>query len=270
LSPERPERTTLGGKGPLFEKRVLVTRAAHQAGAFAAELAARGALPSIAPAIAIGPPDDDRDALDAIDEIGSYAWVAFTSRNGVDAFFERFASPADGARALGGVKVAAIGGKTAQRLSHFGVRADLVPEIFVGEEIARALVERTQPGDGVVIFRAQEARDVLPRMLEDAGRRARAVAAYKTTFAHDDGFAAKVAAADVLTFASASSVRGFVALLGGEGAARNAARGKTIACVGPVVARAAEEAGLTVDVVGRPYTTAGLIEALCAHVASRP
>jgi uroporphyrinogen III methyltransferase/synthase len=267
LGPERPERITLVGDGPLFEKRVLVTRAAHQAEDFAAQLAARGALPVIAPAIEIGPPDDARDALGAIRELHVYAWVAFTSRNGVDAFFEGFASPAAGAAALACVKVAAIGSKTAQRLSHFGIRADLVPEIFVGEEIARALVERTAPGDRVLIFRAQEARDVLPRMLQDAGRSARAVAAYKTAFAHDDGFAEKVASTDVLTFASASSVNGFVALLGGKDAARDAARGRTVACVGPIVARAAEEAGLPVDVIGRPHTTAGLIEALCAHFA---
>jgi len=109
------------GGGPLFEKRVLVTRAAHQAEDFAAQLAARGALPVIAPAIEIGPPDDARDALGAIRELHVYAWVAFTSRNGVDAFFEGFASPAAGAAALACVKVAAIGSKTAQRLSHFGI-----------------------------------------------------------------------------------------------------------------------------------------------------
>ena len=125
------------------------------------------------------------------------------------------------ARYLGTTKVAAIGSKTAERLRAYGVRADLVPAAFVSEEIARALIEATHDsGDRVLIFRAQEARDVLPRMLDDAGRNPHVVAAYKTIFDVDPQFAQKVARADVLTFTSASTVRGYVELLGGSGRAR--------------------------------------------------
>ena len=254
-------------RAPLFGKRVLITRPAQQAPEFARALYARGVEPILASTIAIVPPDDSAAAHRAIDELAAYRWVVFTSQNGVDAFFDRLASLDADARYLGATKVAAIGTKTAERLRAFGVRADLVPAAFVSEEIARALIEVTHDGDRVLIFRAQEARDVLPQMLEDAGRTPHVVAAYKTIFDVDPQFAQKVARADVLTFTSASTVRGYVELLGGAAAARNAARNKLIACIGPVTAEAADEAGLHVDVVADVFTTDGLLDALEAHLS---
>jgi uroporphyrinogen-III synthase len=148
-----------------------------------------------------------------------------------------------------------------------GIRADLVPAEFVSEEIARALIESADGGDRVLVYRAQEARDVLPQMLEDAGLRVTVVAAYKTRFAHDPEFAHKVARADVLTFTSASTVHGFADALGGDAKAVVAARGKTIACIGPITADAARACGLAIDVVADVFTTAGLLDALEAHFA---
>jgi uroporphyrinogen III methyltransferase / synthase len=252
---------------PLFGKRVLITRPAQQADEFARALYARGVEPILASTIAIVPPDDPQTAYRAIDELGCYAWVIFTSQNGVDAFFDRLASLDADARYLGKTKVAAIGSKTAERLHAYGVRADLVPAAFVSEEIARALIEATRDGDHMLIFRAQEARDVLPQMLEDADRKPHVVAAYKTIFEVDPHFEQKVSRADVLTFTSASTVRGYVELLGGADDAREAARNKLVACIGPITAEAAEEVGLHVDVVADVFTTEGLLDALEAHLS---
>jgi uroporphyrinogen-III synthase len=152
-------------------------------------------------------------------------------------------------------------------LREYGVRADLVPAVFVSEEIARALIEATREGDRLLIFRAQEARDVLPRMLEEADRKPHVVPAYKTVVDVDPQFAQKVARADVLSFTSASTVRGYVELLGGAQTARDAARNKLIACIGPVTAEAAEGYGLHIDVVADVFTTEGLLDALEAHLS---
>ena len=252
---------------PLFGKRVLITRPAQQAQEFARALYARGVEPILASTIAIVPPDDVAAAHRAIDDLSSYRWVVFSSQNGVDAFFDRLAALDSDARYIGATKVAAIGSKTAERLREFGVRADLVPAAFVSEEIGRALMQATHTGDRILIYRAQEARDVLPQMLEDAGRAPTVVAAYKTIFDVDPEFAQKVRRADVLTFTSASTVRGYVELLGGAPAAREAARNKLIACIGPITAEAADESGLHVDVVADVFTTDGLLDALEAHLA---
>jgi uroporphyrinogen III methyltransferase / synthase len=248
---------------------VLITRPAHHAQAFAKQLYARGAEPVFAASIAIEPPDDAHPAHHAIDDLAAYAWIVFSSQNAVDAFFDRLASLDADTRYIGRCKVAAIGTKTAERLREHGVRADLVPAEFVSEEIARALIETAKHGDRVLIFRAAEARDVLPEMLEEAGLGVTVVAAYKTRFAHDPAFAPKVARADVLTFTSASTVRGFAEALGGTAGAVEAARGKTVACIGPVTAEAASACGLDVDIIAEVFTTDGLVDALEAHFSLR-
>ena len=253
--------------GPLFGKRVLVTRAGEQAEAFARALLARGAEPIVAPTIAIVEPDDASAAEAALDELASFAWIVFTSRNGVDAFFDRLRARGRDARALGGAKVAAIGERTAERLRERGVEPDAVPAVFVAEEVARAVIGAATAGESVLVYRAQEARDVLPRMLADAGLRVRVVPAYKTIVPRDPEFARKVERADALTFTSASTVRGFASLLGGDAGAVRAAAGKRVACIGPITAAAAREAGLTVDVVASRYTTADLLAALEASFA---
>ncbi len=255
------------GASPLDGKRVLITRPAHQAEEFSRTLQARGAEPIFASTIVIGPPDDPHAAHRAIDQLASYRWVVFTSQNGVDAFFDRLAALDADARYLGTTKVAAIGSKTAARLRDHGIRPDLVPNAFVSEEVARALIEATGDGDHVLVFRAQEARDVLPEMLEDAGRKPTVVAAYKTSFKTDAHFADKVAQADVLTFTSASTVKGFVEALGGGAEATKAARGKIVACIGPITADAANESGLRVDMIADVSTTDGLLDALASHLS---
>ena len=260
------ERLRWFDRAPLFGKRVLITRAGLQSKTFAWELITRGAEPIVAPAIVIEPPDDPSGDR-VLDEPASFAWIIFTSQNGVDRFFEGLAARSADARAIGPARVAAIGERTAQRLREHGIRADAVPEEFVAEEIARIVIERSRAGDRVLVYRAQEARDVLPRTLEEAGRIVTVVAAYKTVVPNDPHFAAKAVRADVLTFTSASTVRGFAHLLGGDAAAAEMARGKCVACIGPITARAARDAGLHVDVTADRYTTLGLLEALEAHFA---
>ena len=256
-------------RGALFGKRVLLTRPARQAEGLASALYARGAEPMLAPTIAIEPPDDPHGGHRAIDDLAKYAWIVFSSQNAVDAFFDRLNSLDADARYIGRAKVAAIGTRTAQRLRENGVRADLIPAEFVSEEIAPALIAAAKTGDRVLVYRAQDARDVLPQMLEDAGLRVTIADAYKTRFAHEPEFPQKVARADVLTFTSASTVQGFVEALGGDAAAVEAARGKAIACIGPVTAEAARECGLQVDIVADVFTTSGLLDALEAYFTLR-
>jgi uroporphyrinogen III methyltransferase / synthase len=252
----------------LFGKRVLITRAGPQSGAFAWSLLERGAQPILAPTIAIAPPDDLAAAEHALGELSSYNWIVFTSQNGVDAFFDRLHARGADARVIGSVKVATIGDRTAERLRDYGVRADLIPKVFVGEDVACAIVERSAPGDRVLVFRAQEARDALVRMLEEAGRFAMVVPAYQTVVPSDAAFEQKARSADVLTFTSASTVRGFTALLGGESAAAATAQEKCVACIGPITAQAALDTGLRVDVVATTYTTSGLLDSLDAYFAA--
>ncbi len=62
--------------------------------------------------------------------------------------------------------------------------------------------------------------------------------------------------ADAITFTSSSTVTGYLDLAGAERVP------PVVACIGPVTARAAMKAGLSVDIVAAVHTVDGLVGAL--------
>ena len=208
------------------------------------------------------PPDDPASAEQAVNDAAENAWVVFTSANGVRAFFNILKARREDARAFGNAKIAAIGIKTSQALLEHRVYADLVPQSYVAEHLADALLAASKPGDRILIYRAEEARDVLPDRLREAGRKPSVISAYRTVFTDDPEFAQKVAQSDILTFTSASTVRGFAHNLHGNAAAAHAAQGKLVACIGPITAEEAHKVGLDVAIVADEFTADGLLTAL--------
>jgi uroporphyrinogen III methyltransferase/synthase len=243
----------------LAGKRVLITRPRGDAGDMAALLRAAGAEPVIAPTIEFGPPDDPVRADIAVREVRVFHWVVFTSVHGVEAFFDRLAAGGRDTRTLGDTSVAAIGPKTAEALARHGVRADFVPERFVNEEVAAGMLERTKAGERILIFRAQDAREVLPQLLEEEERRVDDVAAYSTHAIRDPEVARHARETEVWTFTSASTVRAFAENVLD---AAELARDRIVGCIGPISADAASACGLPVHVVPETYTTEALVEAL--------
>ena len=221
-----------------------------------------GAQPVLAPTIEIVAPSDPAAADQAVARAGTYAWIVFTSANGVRVFFDKMQARREDARTFAGAKIAAIGIKTSQALLERCVYADIVPQSYVAENLADLLLTSSRPGDKLLIFRAEEARDVLPVRLREAERDVDVVAAYKTVYAEDADFAEKVASCEILTFTSASTVRGFVHNLHGPAAAVHAAAGKIVACIGPITADEARKNGFDVAVVADEFTADGLVAAL--------
>lgn len=168
---------------PLFGKRVLVTRAEAQAASAAALLRDAGAEPVVVPTIVLGPPPDPALLARGIAELraGSYAWVAFTSANGVDRTWEAIAAAGGDARAFGAARLAAIGPATAAALERHGLRPDVVAKEFRGEGLAREMLATMSKNPGRVLLpRAAKAREVLPETLRAAGWVVEVVAAYET------------------------------------------------------------------------------------------
>lgn len=252
----------------LAGKRVLITRPRSEAEAMARELRERGAEPIVAPTIAIEPPDDEAPATQAIREIDRYDWVVFTSRAGVDAFFRNLKDAGD-LRFLSHLKFATVGPKTADRLWSYGMRAHLVSKRFTSDDAAAELLAQTREGERVLIYAAQDNRDILRSELANGARKTTAVAAYATRLVHDPDFTQRVRDADVVTFTSASTVRGFLAAFENAPAAITAANDKTVACIGPITADEARALGLRVDVVPDEFTTQALIEALEVYFQNR-
>lgn len=239
---------------PLFGRRVVVTRARHQAGELARRLRAAGADVLEVPTIAVvGPADGGAALREAAGRVASYAWVVFTSANAVESFLHQVHD----ARAFGPTRIAAIGPGTADALARHGLAADLVPERFVAESLLEAFPGPPRAGAAVLLPLAASARDVLPVGLRARGWTVDVVDAYRTEpVVPDPASLADAAAADAIAFTSASSVAGWVAAAGPEVVP------PVVACIGPVTADAARAAGIGVTATAAESTLDGLVAAL--------
>lgn len=254
---------------PLWGKRILVTRSRQQASAFVKLLAEYGATCLEAPTLEIRPPADQYAALDdAMKRLSSFQWVVFTSPNGVSAFFDRLFAAGRDIRALGASRLAAIGAATAQALREQGLVADVVPPDFRAEGLAASLVPLIQPGDRVLLPRAQEAREILPQELAKAGAQVEVVASYQAVppaaLPPATTQAVRSGDIDILTFASSSTVTNFVRLVGEEQFARLASRA-VIAAIGPVTAKTLEKFGHPPQIQPATYTIPALAAAIVAY-----
>jgi uroporphyrinogen III methyltransferase/synthase len=239
---------------PLFGRRIVVTRAREQASDLLARLRALGAQAVELPAIEICEPADGGAALrEAAVRVGEYDWVVFTSANTV----ERLLPLVGDARRFGSAHIAAIGPGTADALAAHSLIADVVPATAVSEAVLA--VFPNGPGR-VLLPQAAVARDVLPDGLRAKGWSVDVVEAYRTEPGRPSAAAlAAAGGADAVTFTSSSTVTNFLAL--------GVPVPPVVACIGPVTACTAVDAGLTVDVVAEPHTVDGLVAAVLARLA---
>jgi len=249
---------------PLFGRRILITRTRRQAGELSRRLEDLGAWCLSFPVIRIEPPEDYGPLDRALRALSAFNWMVFTSANTIPPLLERLKLLDLDLRALAGVKLAAIGPATRDALMSIQLKVDLMPEEFTAEGLAAAFAPIELQGQAVLIPRAQEARDVLPRVLEDRAARVEVVAAYRT-LPNDPGAAAvremlEAGEVDFITFASSSTVRHYHDLVGSRIA--EGSGGAKVVCIGPVTAATARGLGYRVDAMPATYTIPALVEAL--------
>ena len=230
-------------------------------------------MPEEVPTISVEPPRNPQQMDKAVRGLveGRYEWIAFTSVNAVRAVREKFEEYGLDARAFSGLKIAAVGDKTAAALADWGLNADLVPS---GEQSARGLLEDWPPYDDVLdpinrVFlpRADIATETLVAGLVDLGWEVDDVTAYRTVRAAPPPAptreAIKSGKFDAVVFTSSSTVRNLVGIAGKPHAST------IIAVIGPATAKTAEEHGLRVDVLAPNPSVEELVDALADFGAAR-
>lgn len=257
---------------PLFGKRVLVTRPREQAGELVELLEAMGAEAIEAPMIRILPPDDYAPLDDACARAGAFDWIVFSSINAVDVFMERLLGTPHDLRALAGARLGAVGSATAERLRHYGLKADLAPAEYRGEMLVRAMRETVDVrGLRVLLPRADIGREVIADELRKHGAEVTEVVAYRTVVAEPEREGEPDIyrmlldrRIDVVTFTSASAVRNFVKVVGAEPAA-DLLRTTIVASIGPVTADAAALCNIETTIMPAQYTISSLVDAIVEH-----
>lgn len=254
---------------PLFGKRVLVTRAVHQAGSLAALLRDEGAQPILAPTIRIAPPADGRPLSDAVRRLGHYDWVLFTSTNAVDRLLATLKEEMLDPRAFGSAKICAIGTKTAAALRTQGLCADLVPQDSRAEGVIAALGPLLGDGARVLLPRAEVAREILPESLRAMGAEVDIVPAYRNLPPEPqeiDRIQSLVdpGEIDAVLFTSSSTVQNLCALFDDPASKLN---GLALFSIGPITTRTAEQHGLWVTATSEEATIESLVDTLRAYYA---
>ena len=212
---------------PLSGKRLVITRAAKQAGGIASRLTALGAevietpmieTKTVAPYCLIKSSDTLRhcEHSEAIQvnfsDLANFDVLAFTSTNGVDSFFESLFKAGLDIRILAGKKIASVGKITEKKLLERGIRCDYVPEDHTGEGLGKLLAEiarasNLEPGTSTLLLQGNLADETILKLLPKATR----WVVYETLPAASmpDWKREAVAGADAVVFASSSAVESF-------------------------------------------------------------
>ncbi|MDD3251728.1 MAG: hydroxymethylbilane synthase [Lachnospiraceae bacterium] len=250
------------GRGPLAGKRVMVTGTRYISRELEEELRPLGAE-AVTISLIESRPVWNAQIREALAHIDRYQWQVFTSSNGVDLFFEMMKEQDLDLRMLMHMKFAAIGRKTAEALKEHGFSCDFVPENFSGADLAREWIPTLGPEERVLLLRAQEGSEVLPRELAKAGVPFADIPLYETWVdtRRKEELNRLVQEVDYVTLASSSAVRAFYEMLEDK----DCLEAKVIS-IGPYTTKTAEELGLPVYADAVEYTAAGIAAVIQADV----
>ncbi len=266
---------------PMFGQRILVTRE-HSEGF--EELEDLGAEIIQFSTVEIVPPATWEELDSSIDKISDYDWLIFTSANGVKYFFRRLFDREVDIRDLKGIKVCAIGTKTAAEVAKYGIRVDLVPEKFRAEGLIEAFVKESSrfevkhstgvehgtasmgPLKGIrfLLPRAEVAREIFPEEVRRLGGTIDVPVAYRAVRPEMHGKRLrrflKEGRITIATFTSAATFNNFREIMGED--ADDLLDSVTIAVIGPVTARTIEKAGLKVHIMPEEATVEAMVEGI--------
>jgi uroporphyrinogen-III synthase len=247
----------------LARRRVLVTRAVHQAGKLSEGLRTLGAEPVEVPVLEIRPPVS-YEALDqALNHLEDYDWLILTSANSVRALAERGAALGIEPQRFSGIKVAAVGEGTATAAREAGFNITFVPGLYVAESLVEELAGRIA-GQRILLVRAAVARDVIPDALRAAGARVDVVEAYRNVIPVAASGLLREALAggvDVATFTSSSSVTNLAEAARAAGLEWPFA-GVPAVSIGPITSRTLRELGWEPAIEAKPSDISGVISAV--------
>lgn len=203
---------------PLAGKRILITRARHQAGRLAEALEEHGAEVLRLPTIEIVPPETYAHLDAVLEVISGFHWLIVTSANGVAALADRMHFLKIKSEQLKHLQIAAIGPATAVAVGRIGLTVSAMPDEYVAEAVVAMLKDKVA-GQRLLLARAAVARDVIPAELRKCGADIHVVEAYRTVIPADSIeqvralFGPGKPLPDAVTFTSSSTVNNFFALL---------------------------------------------------------
>lgn len=267
----RPDYMSSTSTRPLAGKTILITRAASQSSEFTKLLTEIGANVLEMPALEIREPSTWEPLDQAIATLNTFTWLILTSANGVEFFFKRLRTLGKDARALGNLKIAVVGKKTAKFLAKEGLKADFIPPNFVADSLVENFPEEL--AEQKILFPRVETggRDVLVRELTSQGATIVEAPAYESacprSIPSDVWSALQGKSVDVVTFASSKTVKNFWKLVEQNGGDHHLLDPVKLASIGPLTSQTCLEIFGQVDIEAEQYTLDGLRDVIVENLA---
>ncbi|MCS7279156.1 MAG: uroporphyrinogen-III C-methyltransferase [Thermodesulfobacteriaceae bacterium] len=248
-------------KKPLFGKKILITRTREQASKLKKSLEDLGALVYEVPTIKIVPLLNE-EVFQTLKELHRYHWIVFTSENGVRVFYEIILRTGLDLRIFGPLKIAVIGKATKEALEVLGIKPDLIPEKeYTQEGLALAFKGIDLKNQRVLLVRAKEAREVLPKALGERGAEVKILSVYETVLPEDSKMKLNQVLEedlDLITFTSSSTVKNFFTLL----ESKEKLKEVKFASIGPITSQTLRSYGFEPHLEAKEYTIEGLVLAI--------
>lgn len=251
----------------LNEKKIVLTRNKEQSSELRSKLEVLGAKVLELPLIKILPYNDTKAINEVLDEIGSYEWIIFTSRNGVHYFFNIFFNKFKDIRCIGGIKFACVGQGTAAEIEKYHLEVDFLPGEALSENLAEGLIEtESMDNTKVLVITGNLNRDDLVETLDQKGHAIVDTLQVYETKLEDlaDNVVAKTfreQGADAIVFSSSSAVNSFIQQV--NSLKLEAKAKKPLICsIGPLTSKTIQDAGLTVNMEAKSHSVDGIINAL--------
>lgn len=248
----------------LTHKRIVITRASHQADALVNLVQEYDAIPILYPCITLLPPDNTQTLDTCLHQIHDYDWLILTSSNTVYALHQRLQT-LDIQPTWGTCQIACVGKSTASALNDYLHRpTDFITQTATGQALADSLPLT----NGAKIFLPQSglADHSVANMLISRGAQVTVVDAYQTVIgAGGDDVPAMLQRGeiDVLTFTSSSTVDNFLQRI-----TPLPLPDLPALCIGSSTAQTAREAGFQQVIIPEQFNLEGMMSALHAYYAS--
>lgn len=250
----------------LAGKKILITRAAHQADEFAQLVVRDGGTAVLFPTIEILPPVSWDDCDRAIDALYMYDGLIFTSANGVHGFMDRLKELRILPETLKSKMISVVGERTKLAVGEYGLSVSLMPDRFTSADLAKALDRQDLTGKAFLFPRGNLGKDILQDNLKLLGANVDSVIVYQTTKPRDEKTheareSLLSGSIDVATFTSPSTFQNFTALFTTNELQAIFSR-TAIAVIGPATAQAVMEDGFEADIVAKESTVESLVDAI--------
>ncbi|MGH4052072.1 MAG: uroporphyrinogen-III C-methyltransferase [Clostridium sp.] len=239
-------------KKPLFGKSICITRSKKQSKKLHETLIDLGAEVVEINSIAFKNTSHNLD--DYKGKIASYDYLALTSVNGVNIFFDYLKDIGFDIRKLK-AKFAAIGPATAKALSDRGIVADIVADHFVAESLLSKMKISVKAGDKILVPRSKDARPYLVEALKELKCNVDEVFTYEILCGKLRS-ENEINDVDIIVFTSPSTVKNMIKMVG-----INIIKSKVSLAIGRITAMALSDLGIE-STVCDIYSEEGIIKKL--------